>query len=277
MLWFALLLACVAPPDSPVAPPPSASPAAPVPLPVWPAPGAELRPLPPPPPGPSLKVFLVAGHGAPGNSGNRGALCQVEQDVVRDLTAELGEHLLTEARFAVKQARVGAAQPTYAERTAAAKAWGADLQLELHTDARGDALATVAYTADGGPCWRDDADPGFSVLWSDEGPAELVAKRRSAAIALARRLLQVGFPATAAGYAPDAYAPDPAQLGVFVDRHPAKRRLYMLRRPSVPSIIVETHNAVVRDEALAWQATSTRLAFYTAVSAALADIADAPQ
>lgn len=274
MLWLALLLACVAaPPDPPVAPPPLAA-AAP---PVWPPPGAELRPLAPPGPGPSLKVFLVAGHGAPGNTGNRGALCQVEQDTVRDLAVELGEHLLGEGRFAVRQAREGDAQPTYAARKAAAEAWGADLQLELHTDARGDALVAVAHTADGRPCWRDDADPGFSVIWSDEGPGELVAKRHSAAVALARRLLEAGFPATAAGYAPDAYDPDPMQPGVFVDRHPAKRRLYMLRRPHVPSILVETHNAVVRDEALAWQATSTRLAFYTAVSAALADVADAPQ
>ena len=57
--------------------------------------------------------------------------------------------------------------------------------------------------------------------------------------------------------------------GVFVDRR--DKRIFMLRSPVMPSIIIETHNAVDDREARSWNQPHTREAFATAIVAALID------
>ena len=53
--------------------------------------------------------------------------------------------------------------------------------------------------------------------------------------------------------------------GVFIDR----RGLMMLRRPTVPSIIIETHNAKDFEESLRWREERTAEAFAMAMADAL--------
>ncbi|MEZ4316894.1 MAG: hypothetical protein R3F61_05310 [Myxococcota bacterium] len=50
--------------------------------------------------------------------------------------------------------------------------------------------------------------------------------------------------------------------GVHIDR----RGLMMLREPTVPSVIVETHNAKHFEESLRWREERTREAFVRAVT-----------
>lgn len=70
--------------------------------------------------------------------------------------------------------------------------------------------------------------------------------------------------------------------GVFVERHKPNKRIMMLRRPGVPSVIIETHHAWDTREAARWEEPRTRQVFATAVHAALVDVwgtgttADAP-
>jgi len=53
--------------------------------------------------------------------------------------------------------------------------------------------------------------------------------------------------------------------GVFLDR----RVLYMLRRPTMPSVILETHHGLDAEERARWEEERTREAFADAVAAAL--------
>jgi N-acetylmuramoyl-L-alanine amidase len=74
------------------------------------------------------------------------------------------------------------------------------------------------------------------------------------------------------------YEPDAAQPGVFVDRHPPDQRIFVLRRPSMPSVLIETHHALDAREAARWTEPATLDAFAAAATAALADTlgGDAP-
>ena len=64
---------------------------------------------------------------------------------------------------------------------------------------------------------------------------------------------------------------DAAELGVFVDRHAQNQRIFILRRTLMPTILIETHNALDPREADRWTEPRTYDAFAGAVAAALVD------
>jgi len=114
--------------------------------------------------------------------------------------------------------------------------------------------------------------PGFSVLWSDEGEAELVSKRQSLARATARHMREAGFFAYGGVEYGDLYAVDAEVSGVFVDRHVPDKRIFVLRRPTMPSILIETHHALDPREARRWDDPTTLEVFASAVASALVDV-----
>jgi N-acetylmuramoyl-L-alanine amidase len=238
----------------------------------WPAAGAQLDPvavvlparwLPP-------VVFLDPGHGAEGNTGNTGAFCQREQDFTLALSEELEAALVATGGFQVVMARRGAEPVGYRERVAAAAASDARIYLSLHSDARfADEIGRWSPEP-GKECPRARGEVGVSTLYSDEGPG---AKARLAlGQAMQRRLVSVGFPAyRGAGYR-DLYAEDADVAGVFVDRHAAGQRIFVLRAPTMPSVIIETHEAIDDREAARWEEPATRKAFFSAVIMGLVDV-----
>ena len=253
----------VAAPEPPSTPEPP--PAAPLP---WPEEGAALRVLAAPVGGLPLTVFLDSGHGVGTNSGNTSCLCLDEQDHNLRVAAHLAAAL--EARgHRVLCSRTSAEGPSYDTRIQAARQVGADLILGLHSDARGG--MQLRSLEDGRECpWNDD-NPGFAVLWSDEGEEGPVAARHHLAQAVAARLAEAGFlPNDGDEYA-GIYQGESGQPGVFLDRHEPRRRIKMLRRPPMPAIIVETHHAWDRREEPRWQEEVTLQAFDAALIAALAD------
>jgi N-acetylmuramoyl-L-alanine amidase len=67
------------------------------------------------------------------------------------------------------------------------------------------------------------------------------------------------------------YDGDPEQPGVFVDRHEPGYRIMMLRRPRIPSVIIETHHALDFEEVERWKEPRTLEAFSAAVAQGLVD------
>ena len=237
---------------------------------VWP----EARPRALPgdfPPGFGVRrVVLDPGHGAPGNSGNKNAFCRDEQSFTLELAEELASALTQTGHFEVKLTRRGSELTPYAERIRLADAWPADVFLSLHSDVRG--KAEPWQQEPNVTCTRSRAAPGFSILWSDHGDPT------TARLGLSRAF---GHALEAAGFLPYAgadyhatYAPDDMQRGVFVDRHAPSERIFVLWRPAMPSIIVETHNALDDREARRWNEPETRAAFAHAVQRALAQALD---
>jgi N-acetylmuramoyl-L-alanine amidase len=208
------------------------------------------------------RVFVDAGHGAENNSGNLSALCQKEQDFTLDLSQDLARRLQASSHFEVRLARSGSALVAYADRVRAADAWRAEAFVSLHSDVRGPAGA--------GSCPQNRSAAGFSVLWSDEGP--LAGERLELGRAVARRMLQAGFVAYDGSEYLQQYEADAHQAGVFVDRHALDTRIFVLRQPTMRSVIVETHNARDDREAERWNEEATREAFAAAVAAALVDV-----
>ena len=246
----------------------------PPPEPIWPEPGARLSP---PQPAYSRgfgvrKVYLDAGHGSAGSHGNTGCRCQLEEvEVLREAVA-VAEVLTETGHFEVRVSREGSSRRSYSRRRAEAAAWGAEALVSLHTDVRMVELGTEWEPEPGKTCPRLDGEAGFAVLWSDEGTEELVQDRHALARAVGRRLWETGFP----GYPGFAWSPvyeaDALVTGVYVDRHAPGRRLYMLRRPTMPSVIVETHHAWYLAEVERWDEPATVRAFGLALAAALVDV-----
>lgn len=213
------------------------------------------------------RVYIDAGHGAPGNTGNRNAFCVDEQEFTLGLAEELGAVLIRSDHFDVKLSRSADRLVPYAERVQEAEAWPADVLVSLHSDVRG--KTELWQPSPGALCPRSRSAPGYSLLWSDQGESPLVDRRLGLARALSEQLGAAGFlPLGVDEYSP-TYAADPSQAGVFVDRHPTSERVFVLWRPNLPSVIVETHNAVDDREALRWRQPETRAAFTAAVMAAL--------
>ncbi len=219
----------------------------------WPAPEAQLSQ-------PALvfdktprvrRVYLDAGHGAEDNVGNRGALGQLEQDFTLALALDVAGVLTSTGHYEVKVCREPGALVGYAERVSEADAWPADVFVSLHSDVR-----------------RPDGT-GYSVLWSDEGPPELIERRLGLARAMATSLARLGLPAYDGDEYAGLYEGDPMP-GVFVDRHAPHQRIFVLRKPAMPSIIVETHNAKSVSEARRWDEPAVRDAFGRALALALA-------
>ena len=251
------ILACT--PSTPPEPVPPRDPAPEV-VAEWPNEGAPLKvPLIEAASGTSkVRLFLSAGHGAPGNAGNTGVECQREEDFALTATRDLADRLRATGRFEVTEARTGADRPTYSARLAHLNTSGADLFIEIHSDARGDTPETVGTSPDGHPCLRQDEAPGVAVLLRDEGP--LKGARLRLARSVAKALADAGFAMFDGVEYKDLYEHDPT-AGVFLDR----RGLMMLRRPEVPSIIIETHHARDPREVARWKEPRTYEAFAAAV------------
>ncbi|MEZ4440001.1 MAG: N-acetylmuramoyl-L-alanine amidase [Polyangiaceae bacterium] len=214
----------------------------------------------------TAKIYLDAGHGAKGNTGNRSSLCQDEQDFTLSLAEQIAPRLRSRHGFEVTISRRAGELVDYRSRVAAAEAWGADAFVSLHSDIRGSAETTE-------PCPTSRAAPGFSVLWSDVGPEPLNRRRLDLARATARALARLGLPAYHGHDYAGLYDPDAGgEEGVFVDRHEPEKRIFVLWKPAIPSIIIETHNALDDREARRWNDDETRLAFADALGLALAEV-----
>jgi N-acetylmuramoyl-L-alanine amidase len=205
-----------------------------------PWPDGPLTPRPPVfPPGFGVRrVLLDPGHGAENNRGNLSCFCVDEQDFTLAAAVRIRARLEATGHFEVRLGREDGAAEAYAERVDDAEAFGADAFVSLHSDVRGH---SVTWSPEPGRnCPLAFEGEGFSVLYADEGDPALVEGRLRLARALAGALRARGFAPYALRY--DAYAADEAP-GVFVDRHAPAQRIFVLRRPSMPSVILETPRA----------------------------------
>jgi N-acetylmuramoyl-L-alanine amidase len=215
-------------------------------------------------------VVIDAGHGEPGNLGNTSVTCEREADFTRRTQDAVLARLAAAPGLSLRAGRPTAALRTYDDRIASFEAWGADAVLSLHSDTReGDGWEIAPTTG----CFAGLGAAGFAVLYSDEGASARVEPRRRLARAVARRLVEAGFPAYGGADYRGLYAPDPGAAGAFLDRHAPGRRIKMLRRPRVPVVIVETHQAVDPDEVARWNEPGTLDAFAAALDAAVRDAA----
>jgi N-acetylmuramoyl-L-alanine amidase len=216
-----------------------------------------------------IKVALDPGHGAPNNRGNTSSYCVDEQDAMLALAQALADRLEATGHIAVRLTRDGAARVDYPARVEDAAAWGADAFVSLHSDVRGK-IDHWAPAPELSCPFALDA-PGFAVLYSDEGDPALAARRFGLGRAVAARMIEAGFfPYGGAEYA-GIYAPGDGARGVFADRHEPGQRIFVLRKPAIPSILIETHNALDPREVARWSEPETLDAFASAVAAALAD------
>ncbi|HVY44559.1 MAG TPA: N-acetylmuramoyl-L-alanine amidase [Minicystis sp.] len=213
------------------------------------------------------RVFVDAGHGAEDNRGAASCFCADEQDYTLAAAERVAARLAETGHFLVRLSREGDERVPYDARVRDAEAFGADAFVSLHFDVRG---RSVRWSpAPGESCALAFGGDGFAVLYGDEGDAGLAAARLGLARALATRLSAAGFSPYAEGY-DDLYAPD-AVAGVFVDRHAPGRRIFVLRRPSMPSVILETYNALDPREVSRWSELATLDAAADALAAALVD------
>lgn len=241
-------------------------------------PGARARLNPPqvtlPARGRKWRVYLDAGHGAANNSGNSSAFCEAEEVFTLRVAEELKRGLEATGRFVVRLSRKGDQKTAYKRRVTEAEAWPADVFLSLHSDARGWGLKWDPVP--GRFCYRQDKTPGFSILWSDDAKSRLRTRRHQLARAFATRMTETGFLAYDGVDYEGLYQGDETP-GVFVDRHRPGGRIYVLRRPKVPSVIIETHHAWDVREATRWKESATLEAFAQATAAALSDFLSAPK
>ncbi len=203
-----------------------------------------------------LKVYLDPGHGAKGNPGNTSAACVAEQDHTVHVAEAVAAALRASGRAEVRLARGAGELKGYARRVEEANAWKADYFLSFHSDARGH-----FWRGENG-CPHSDGGPGFSVLYNGSSLAEA---RRRLATSVSAALSAGGLPAYNEGYA-EGYDNNEAAIGVYRDR----RGLMVLRRPNMPSVIIETHNALHVEEHARWTHDPEVLAsFVEGVSLAL--------
>jgi len=106
--------------------------------------------------------------------------------------------------------------------------------ISLHGDIRGSGQAWVAPNGCEG--LRLDGHLGTAVLWSDEDPTR-TPERRRLAHALAARLEAARFVAYDGQSYESLY--DTSATGAFISRHRPGSRIGFLRKPAVPSVIIE--------------------------------------
>lgn len=196
------------------------------------------------------RVYLDAGHGAAGNTGNLGVLGIDEQDFTLSLAQDVAAILTETGHFEIRVCREKGEVVPYAKRIMDAEQWRADVFVSLHSDV------------------RSPEGIGYSVLWSDEGDEAIAEARLALARAMAQQLAALSLPAYGGEEYADSYAGGNVP-GVFVDRHEEGKRIFVLRKPTMPSIIVETHNAKSEDEARRWQEPAVRRAFAHALALAV--------
>lgn len=216
------------------------------------------------------RVYLDAGHGAPNNPGNSSCICQDEQDFTLDVAENVAAWLRKTGHFDVKLSREGNDRVAYAARVEAAVRWNADVFLSIHSDIRGQTGETQKLGRDK-VCRVNLGTPGFSVLLSEDGEDKLVGQRKTLARNTARRMREAGFGAYAGVEYGTLYAKDPEEDGVFLDRHAFEQRIFVLWKPTMPSIIVETHHALDPREVHLWGQASTHEVFASVIAASLVD------
>ena len=215
------------------------------------------------------RVVLDPGHGATSNRGNTSSFCVDEQDAMLVLADALRARLEATGHVEVRLSRELGELVDYAQRLDDAEAWRADAFVSLHSDVRGKIESWAPEP--GRSCSIALDAPGFAVLYSDEGAASMTSGRLALGRAVARHMTEAGFlPYGGAAYA-GLYGADEQERGVFVDRHAPERRIFVLRRAAMPSILVETHNALDPREASRWATGEVLDAFAAAVAAALAE------
>ncbi len=206
-----------------------------------------------------IAVYLDAGHGAVDNPGNTSCFCVPEQDFTHALADDVESILEETGRFWIVRSRAGAQLVKYAARVDEAVRLKADVFVSLHSDVRG--TKELWRPEPAVECQRALDAPGFSVLYSDEGAPDIAAKRRRLAERVAGAMGEASFLAYGGAEYVGLYEGVGAGTGVFVDRHEPNKRIFVLRRPVMPSIIVETHNALDPREAEAWEDAGVRRAF----------------
>lgn len=211
-------------------------------------------------------VYLDAGHGAPGNSGNQSVLCEAEETHTLAVAERVADRLRRTGRFIVIVSRTGAQRPRYPRRLRNAAKHHADVFVSLHSDARGE--ATLWQPTPGVFCLRNDAVPGMGLLVSDEGPALLVERRLKLARTLSSTMAATGFHLYDGTEWLSQYEAD-STPGVFIDRRPKNQRVFLLRAPRMPSVIIETHHALDFLENARWKDPATADAFGDALAAGL--------
>ena len=86
-----------------------------------------------------------------------------------------------------------------------------------------------------------------------------------------QRMASAGFVPFRGDTYGDIYAEDAQVPGVFLDTHKPHQRIKVLRRASMPSVIVETHHAWVADEVALWEQPVVVLAFADALYQGVSD------
>ena len=274
MLLIAWLVGCEqAPPVAAPALPPAAILAEVAPtqaevVPTWPAPGAlHAPPVIFPDDFGQPSVVVDPGHGAPGNIGNTSVYCEHEEDFTLRVATVVEKDLTATGHFDVRATRSGEQRPVYADRVTEADR--ADAFVSLHADSRNG--YELWSPTPGASCPRFDGSPGFAVLYSDEGDAIRVSRRVRLAEAIAARMTATGFLPYDGGDYSALYEPADGEPGVFVDRHAPHWRIFVLRAPHTPSVIVETHEAWNKAEADRWREPATLHAFAQALAGAFVD------
>lgn len=252
-------------------PPPVPKKERPPPPPLWPEKGFRLAPPEVAFPGGFKKqrIYVDAGHGSPGNSGNESSLCIDEQDHNLRVAKHLAKCLEDTGHFKTRLSRQGTQLVKYRKRLKDAKSFGAKLIISIHSDARGTGL--FWSPAPGKNCPRNQSEPGFAILWADQGQTGLVEKRLELARSVASRMSAAGFLAYNGFDYQGLYVQDTQVPGVFVDRHQPGERILFLHGPVMPSVIIETHHAWDTREESRWQEEATLQAFCQAVIGALVD------
>jgi len=239
----------------------------PVASPVWPERGAVLHhPVIEAPRGLERQtVFINAGHGNGSRNGNLGAWCTPEADFTLEASDALAGLLEATGHFRVYRGRTGTQRPSYGARIRHLERSGASAMIELHSDVRASSSRANGTTEEGEICWRDDSEPGFTVLVDDRtGEPEAIARRLDLAREVAWAMTEAGFLPWVGDDYDGLYERDEVD-GVWRDR----RGLYMLRNAPVPAVIIETHNARDGRETLRWEEAHTQDAFGRAMLVAL--------
>jgi N-acetylmuramoyl-L-alanine amidase len=217
-----------------------------------------------------MTVYLDAGHGAKSNPGNTSSYCQEEQQFTRLLALDTRDFLEQTGSFQVILSRTADELVPYADRVGEAQRDHAAVFVSLHSDVRGKGSSWEPQA--GLSCLSNVDLPGFVVLWSDEGAPILVEARHALARDVSSRMAEAGFLRYTGDYG-GLYENDSEDRAVLVDRHEAQKRIFVLRRPTMPSIIIETHHALDPREANLWEQEETRRAFAAALAQALSDFA----
>jgi N-acetylmuramoyl-L-alanine amidase len=215
----------------------------------------------------NARVVIDAGHGAVGNSGTTDALCRAEQEHTKATQDAVAQWLRQQPGIDIAVGRPDESLVSYRDRIKTFTKWKADAVISIHSDAR----AADGWWRDGqSGCWRSRGGTGFAVLYSDEGNDALAAARLSLAVATSTAMIEAGFhPYHGADYE-GLY--EQTHPGVFVDRHTPKQRIMMLRRTTMPVVIVETHQAADEHEATMWAQPETQAAFAAAIYRAVVTV-----